>query len=102
VSELADLLDSLNASHRALQLQEAALDERARGARRDGLAALRTALAATGDLLHVAGSMVGPERVSAASTRGNATDVLVGMARICQVAEQLIVGAEQLLTVRNG
>lgn len=98
--EPADVLNLLNASRGALALQVAARDGSARRARRDALAALTTA--ATGELLHVAGSMVGPDRVSRASTRGNGTDALVGMARICQVAEQLIVGAEQLLSAGNG
>lgn len=102
MSDTSELRASLDASRRALVQQAAARDEFARAARRTALAALVAALKDTGDLLHISGSMVGPDRLSGASRHGNGTDALVAMARICQTARSLVLGAEQLLSTENG
>lgn len=83
-------------------LARAASNHEARRCRQALAEALNAALQQTGDHLHVAGWLVGPDRAAAAGTGRNGDDALVGLARLCQTAAALVSGALTLLSAGNG
>jgi hypothetical protein len=101
VTEPSGVAEQINASVLALALRSAAIDTGAQRARRTGLAALIAAMHGAGDRLHVAGSIIGGDRVSGASARGNGDDALVGLAMVCRTGAALMQGAEMLLDAGN-
>jgi hypothetical protein len=59
-------------------------------------------LSRLGRTLHVAGSIIGPDRVSGASPFGNGNDAVVAWALVCQISGRLGEGATLLLRNENG
>jgi len=79
----------------------AAIDERARSARRVLAAQLRAALNQAGEQLHVVGWIVGPGRVDGTSPFGNGDDGLVELGYVAQASGELVRGTVQSLEQHN-
>ncbi len=82
-------------------LAEAACNPQARSARRAICETLSTAFNELGNNLHVAGHMLGPQRVDGTSPFGNGDDRLVGIALVSMTASALVKGIQALVELDN-
>lgn len=82
-------------------LRMAAENEEAKTARRGLCGALVRCFVATGESLHIAGYLFGPQRVDQSSPFGNGEDALVALGYLSKTAACLIGGATDLLERGN-